>query len=134
MKGVGYWAIFSGVLIVLVAAGYPYVLEWQLHDTLARFSSESAAPALAEELAAERVWARVIALCLGFASLAAGFLLLRGHRHGWYVWLAVCATFIGMHGLDLLGGGRAFPAIFWGLWWFTVGAVSVLLLVRGAKA
>lgn len=134
MRGVAYWAIGSGIVTVLVAVAYPFILEWQLHRSLIHFGTENSAAEVAQQLTDERTWTRIFGVLLGVTSVVAGMLLLRRRKQGWYMWLGVCGIFLGIQVLEMIQRVNLFLPVFWSCWWLAVTLASITAFRKSARS
>ena len=123
MKAVSYLAIFSGLFVLLIAVSAPYILEWELSNTLGKYGSSELAPQLAlEQIEAMRI-SLITSATLGSLSLLSGVFILRRKLIGLKLLVIITIMFIALAVRTLITTQdieSAVTAIIRGGWWLFV--------------
>ena len=120
MKAVSYLAIFSGFFVLLISVSAPYLLEWQLSNTLAKYGSSDLAPQLVSEQIESIKIGLITSATIGALSILSGVFILRRKVIGLKLLVITCVLFIALALKNLITTQHiesAVTATIRGGWW-----------------
>ncbi len=127
MRSVSYLSICSGLIVLVIALAAPFILEWQLAQSLAHYGSAELAPQLvSRELEVTRA-ARILSFILAIFAILAGILILRRRAVGQTILVLVSSAFIISAAYYFFSAERGefiIGAAIRGVWWIFVLAYS----------
>jgi len=125
MKIVSYWAVVSGLLLVVLTLAFPNIAELSYSQALSRFDAQNLAHAEAQWLVSESWVGIFITFFLSVSCVVAGLLMLRRKMLGWRLWLVTCGLFIAYSIADVWLSDTVAAPLLRATWWTGVFWLSL---------